>query len=176
MGVLPTVVALQLEVGLRGELAESKSQRVMLTQVVVGSVTSAVVDKNAAISMFLGDDVDNACHRIAAIECALGSFDDFYLLDVMRINKSKIVLTTHITMNAFAVDKNQDVVVAQTVQLHLRAHVTLVEGKRGGEACKDILQTLTSILAQHLVGDDLGLHRRILQKVAGSSTRHDYLL
>ena len=59
--------------------------------------------------MFLGNNIYNTSHRIAAIERTLCSFYDFYLLNVVRINQSKVVLATHISMNAFAVDKYQNI-------------------------------------------------------------------
>ncbi len=79
-------------------------------------------------------------------------------------------------MDALAVHQYQDIAVAQSVQLHLTAHVALVEGKRRRQACEDLLQTLAAILAQHLLCDDLRLHGRILQQVTRTSTRHYHLL
>ena len=79
-------------------------------------------------------------------------------------------------MDALAVDQYQDIVVAQTVELHLRTHIVLAEGERGRQACKDILQTPSAIVLQHLAGDHLCLHRGILQQVLGAGTRHNDFL
>ena len=79
--------------------------------------------------MFLCDDIHNTCHRITTIKGALRSLNDFYLLDIMGIDETQIVFSTHIAMNTFAVNEYQDIAVAQAVQLHLRTHITLVEGE-----------------------------------------------
>ena len=91
----------------------------MLAKIIVRPVASAVVGIDSFLSMFLGNNIYNTSHRIAAIECTLCSLYYFYFLNVVRINQSKVVLATHITMNAFAVDKYQNIAVTQTVELHL---------------------------------------------------------
>ena len=137
--VLPAVITLQLEVGLTVHLTDTEGQRVVLPQVVVGAIAGDVVCIETFLGMLLGDDVDDASHRIAAVEGTLGALHDFDLLDVVGVDEREVVLAPYITMNALAVDKHQDIVVAQTVQLHLGSHVALVEGERGGQPGKDIL-------------------------------------
>ena len=174
--VLPSVVTLQLEVGLTVHLADTEGQRVVLSQAVVGAIAGDVVCIEPLLGMLLGDDVDDAGHRIAAVEGTLGALHDLYLCDVVGVDEREVVLAAHIAVNALAIDKYQDIVVAQTVQLHLGTHIALVEGKRGGQSGEDILQALAAILAQHLARDDLRLNRRILQQMAGASTCHHHLL
>ena len=79
-------------------------------------------------------------------------------------------------MQPLAVDEYQDIGVAQTVHLHLTAHVALAESKRCGESAQNVLERAAAIVAQHLPGDDLGLHGRVLQQVLCASTRDDDLL
>ena len=148
----------------------------MLAKIIVRSVASAVVSINSFLSMFLSNNIDDTRHRIAAIERTLCSLYYFYLLNVVRINQSKVVLATHITMNAFAVDKYQDITIAKTIKLHLRTHIALSKSKRCRQACEDVLQTLAAVVAQHLLRDHLRLHRGIFQQVLGTSTRHHHFL
>ena len=174
--ILPAVITLQLKVCLRVELTDRETHRVVLAQVVVRTIASAVISIDPFLGMFLGNDVDDACHCVRTIKCTLRTLHDFYLLDVVRVYQAQVVLTTYVTVDALAVNQYQDVAVAKTVQLHLTAHVALVERKRRRQACKDILQTLSAILAQHLLCDNLSLHRGILQQVACSRTSHHHLL
>ena len=111
----------------------------MLAQVVMCHVARAVVGINACLGVLLGDDVDDAGHRIAAVERTLGTLHNLYLLDVLRVNKAKVVLAAHVAMDALAVYEYQDVAVAQSVELHLRTHVTLVEGKGRRQTCENVL-------------------------------------
>ena len=117
--VLPSVVTLQLEVSLTVHLADTEGQRIVLAQVVVGAIAGDIVGIESLVKTLLGDDVDDAGHRIAAVEGALGTLHDFYLLDVVGVDEREVILAAHIAMNALAVDEHQDITVAQTVQLHL---------------------------------------------------------
>ena len=175
-GILPSVVALQLEVRLAVEFAQGECHRVMLAQVVMCAVARAVVHIETSLVVLLRNDVDDAGHRVATVQRTLRTLHNLYLLDVLRVNQPQVVLTAHIAVDALAVHQYQDIAVAQSVQLHLTAHVALVEGKRRRQACEDFLQTLAAILTQHLLCDDLRLHGRILQQVTRTSTRHYHLL
>ena len=75
----------------------------MLAQVVMRSIARAVVHIDSCLSMFLGDDVDDAGHRVATVQRTLGTLHNLYLLDVVRVNETKVVLAAHIAMNALAV-------------------------------------------------------------------------
>ena len=94
----------------------------------------------------------------------------------MRVDKREVVLPTYVAMNAFAVDENEDVAIAKAIHLHLRAHVILVERKRGHQARENVFDTLACIVAKHLACDDLSLHRGVFQQVFGASARHHNLL
>ena len=175
-GILPSVVALQLEVRLAVEFAQGECHRVMLAQVVMRAVARAVVHIEPRLGMLLRDDVDDTGHCVTTVQRTLRTLHNLNLLDVLRVDESKVVLTAHVAVDALAVHQYQDIAVAQSVQLHLTAHVALVEGKRRRQACEDLLQTLAAILTQHLLCDDLRLHGRILQQVTRTSTRHYHLL
>ena len=112
--------------------------------------------------MLLRDDVDDASHRIAAVQGTLRPFDNLDALDVVRVNQSEVVLTTHVTMQTFTVHQDKYVGVAQTAKLHLTAHITLVEGKRCRQRTQYLLDALAAKAVQHLAIDDLGLHGHIL--------------
>ena len=126
--------------------------------------------------MLLRNDIDHTRDGIRAIEGTRSTLHDLNLLDVLGINQRQIVLSAHIAMDALTIDQYQYIVISQTVELHLRTHIVLAEGERCRQACKDILQTAPSIILQHAMGDDLCLHRGILQEVLSSCTRHHYLL
>ena len=126
--------------------------------------------------MLLGNDVDDAGHRVATVERTLRPLHNLNLLNVLRVNQAEVVLAAHVAMNALAVDEYQYVVVAQAVELHLTAHVALAEGERCRQSCQDFLQTLAAIAVEHPAGDDLRLYGRILQQMPGTSTRHHHFL
>ena len=81
------------------------------------------------LSVLTGNDVDDACYGIAAVEGTGGSFHDFNALNVVRVNQCEVVLATVVTMQAPPVYQYQDVGVAQAVHLQVRPHVVLAEGK-----------------------------------------------
>ena len=186
-GILPAVATLQLEIGLRREVAKPQRHAVMLAQVIVRAVSRDIVGIYAHYSplprwrgvggeFFLRDDIDDAGHRITSVQRTLRALHDLNLLDVVRVNQPQVVLTTHITVDALAVDEYQNIRVAQTVQLHLTAHIAFVEGKTRRQSGKDVLQTFAAILLQHLLCDNLRLHRGILQQVLRARTGHHHLL
>ena len=113
--------------------------------------------------MLLGDDIDDTSHRITTIKGALRSLNDFYLLDIMGIDETQIVFSTHIAMNTFAVNEYQDIAVAQAVQLHLTAHITLVECKRCCQSAQNFFKAFAAIAVKHTTRDDLRLYRGVLQ-------------
>ena len=174
--VLPSVVALQLEVCLAAELADVQGYRVVLPQVVVHSVARAVVGIYARFHVFLCDDIDDACHSIAAIQGTLRTFHYLDALYVLRVYQPQVVLASHVAMNALAVYEYQDIAVAQSVQLHLAAHVSLVEGKGGRQRTENLLDALAAETVQHLAVDDLCLYGHILQSVLGTRSRDHNLL
>ena len=69
--------------------------------------------------MLLSDDIDNTGYGIRAIESRLCAFHYLDSLNIVRVDKTEVVLATHITVNALAVNKNEYVVVTQSVELCL---------------------------------------------------------
>ena len=88
--------------------------------------------------MTFGDDVDDTSDGIGTIERRGSSLHNFNLLDVVRVNESEVVLASVVSVNAFAIDEDEDVVVAKSVHLHLTAHVPFVEGKRSRQSRQDV--------------------------------------
>ena len=174
--VLPSVVALQLEVRLAAELADVEGKRVVLAKVVVHAVSCAVVCIDTGFRMLLRDDIDDSRHCIAAIQGTLRTFHYLDALDVLGVYQSEVVLASHIAMYALAVYEYQDIAVAKAAQLHLAAHVTLVEGKGGRQRTEDFLYALTTKAVQHLAADDLRLHWHVLQRMLSAGSRDDNLL
>ena len=119
----------------------------MLAKVIMRPISCTVVGIDAHVGVFLGDDIDNTGYGIAAIERTLGTLHYLNLLDVLRVDKSKVVLTAHVAVDALAVDEYQDIVVAQSVQLHLTAHVALAESEARGQSRQDVLKALAAVLA-----------------------------
>ena len=105
----------------------------MLSYVAIAADARRVLHEQSAVAL-LGDDVDDTRDGIASIERRRGPFDNLYLLDVVRVDESEIVLTAHVAVDALAVDKDKDIGVAQSVHLHLRPHVALVEGEGGRQS------------------------------------------
>ena len=128
-GVLPSVAMLQLEIGVAAQLAEIQSDAVVLAQFAIGTASCGVLEQETFRVVLLRDDVHHTCDGITSVECRGSSFHNLNLLDVVRVDESEVILPAIVTMDAFAVDENEDVVVAQTVHLHLTAHVTFVEGE-----------------------------------------------
>ena len=164
-----------MEVRVTLQLTEGQCQAIVLTQVAITAATGGVLEQKSLV-MLLRDDIDNTRYSIRAVKSTRRTLHDLDLLDVLGIDEREVVLTTHITMNALAVDQYQDIVVAKAVELHLGAHVILAESERGGQACEDVLEAATTVVTEHLARDDLGLNGRILQQVLCTSTRHHHFL
>ena len=147
----------------------------MLTHVAIATHACGVFNQQTFFAVFLGDDVYYTCNGIRAIERTRRTLHDFDFLDILRVNQRQVILPAHVAMDALAVNQNQDVAVAQAVQLHLGAHVILIKGKRRSETTQDVLDALACIVAQHLAGNHLGLYGRILQQVLRASTRYYHL-
>ena len=173
--ILPAIGVLQLEVRIASEFPDGKAHTVVLTDITIAPYPRAVLCKQSFV-MLLGNHIDNASDGIRAIERTGGTLHNLDLLDVVRIDEIQVVLTTHVSMNALTVNKDQDIVVTKSVELHLRSHIVLVEGKRCRKTCEDILQTPTAIVAEHLGRNHLRLHRSVLQQVLGTSACHNHLL
>ena len=84
--------------------------------------------------MLLGDDIDDTSDGIASVERTRGSLHDFYLLDVMRIDKSQIVLASIIAIESMTINQNEHIRIAQTIHLQMGAHIVLAEIERGSES------------------------------------------
>ena len=144
------------------ELAYVEGKGIVLAQVIIHAVSRGIVHIDACLDMLLRDDVDDACHRIAAVQGTLRTLDYLDALDVVRVNQSEVVLASHVAVQTFTVHQDEDVGVAQTAQLHLAAHIALVEGKRCRQRTKYLLDALAAKAVQHFAIDDLGLHGHIL--------------
>ena len=173
---MPTVVALQLEVGLAVHLANREGEGVVLTQVVVCSVACDVICINSLVGVFLGDDVDDTCHRITSIQRTLCSLDNLNALDVVWVDESEVILSTHVAMYALAINEDENVRITQTSQLHLTAHIALAESKGSCESAQYIFDAFATIAIEGASRDDLCLYGHILQQVLGSSTCHNHFL
>ena len=79
--------------------------------------------------MTAGDYVDNSCHSIASVQRATSPFHNLYMVYVVRVYAAQVILAAVVTVQALAVNHYQDIVVAQTVQSHLAAHITCIEIK-----------------------------------------------
>ena len=162
--VLPSVIVLQLEVGAACPPSSLEAHTGMLAHIVVAAIACCALSVAWVLLMFTGDDIDDTCHGVAAIQGRLRSLDNLYALYILRINKSEVVLSAHVAMYAFAIYQYEDVGVAETAQLHLRPHVSLGKGKRSSETTEDVLNAPATIALQHLARDDLCLHRHIAQQ------------
>ena len=174
--VLPTVAVLELEIGVGTQFAEAQGDAVVLAEVAITAHACGVFQQDALLLVFPGDDVDDAGDGVAAVEGARRSFHNLYLLDVVRVDERQVVLPAYVAMYALAVDEDENVGVAKAVDLHLRPHVVLVEGKRRRQPSKYVLDASPCIVAKHFRGDDLGLDRGVLQQVLCASTCHHHLL
>ena len=134
---------LQLEIGVAAQFAEVQRDAVVLTQFAIAATSCGVLQKDSLRAVLLGDDVDHTGNGITSIECRRGSLHNLNPLDVVRVDESEVILATIVTMNALAVDEDEDVVVAQTVHLHLTAHIALVEGKRSCQSRQDVSHRTT---------------------------------
>ena len=70
----------------------------MLTDVAIRPHTRGILKHHALFAMLTGDDVDNAGYRITTIEGTRGTLHDFYLLDVVRVDKTQVVLASIISV------------------------------------------------------------------------------
>ena len=167
---------LKLEISVAAQSAKIQGDAVMLAKLAIGTASCGVLEEESFGGVLLRDDVHHTSDGITSVECRRGSLHNFNLLDIVWVNEPKVVLTTIVTMNALTVNEDEDVVVAQTIHLHLTAHVALVESKRRGQSREDVCHRTTREVLQHLSADNFRLNRRILQQVLSASTRHDHLL
>ena len=79
-------------------------------------------------------------------------------------------------MQALAIYHDKDIAITQTVHGDSAAHVALIEVERGSQHAENILQAAPSIVAQHLVVDDLCLHRCVLQQMLRARASHHHLI
>ena len=170
-GVLPAVGVLELEVGQRAETAVFQAGGVVLAQVHIGAEARSVFQQQAFVAVLARDDVDDARDGVAAIQGGGCALDDLYLLDVLRVDQREVVLAAHVAVDALAVDQDEDVAVAQAAELHVRSHVVFIEGERGGQAGKNVLQGAAGIVLQHSAGDDFGLYGHVFQQVERAGGR-----
>ena len=126
--------------------------------------------------MFLGDNVHHAGYSVRTIERRGSPFHNFYFLYIERVDEREVILPSHITMNSFPVDQNQNIGVAKSVHLHLRAHVVFIETEGGSESGYNVFYAAAAILPQHARGDNLRLDRCILQEMLRASARNNNLL
>ena len=126
--------------------------------------------------MSLRDDVDDTRHCVAPVECALRPLYDLYAFNIVRVDNTQVVFATYVAVDAFAIDENKNIGIAQAAQLHLAAHITLGKGKGSGEPAQYFLYALSAKAIEFASRNDLRLHRRILQQVLGPSTCNDDLL
>ena len=103
----------------------------MLAQVHVRSSAGGVLQIESLVIMTAGYDVDYAGHGVAAVKCTACSLYNLYVVYVVRVNPAQVILAAVVTVKAFAVNHYQNVVVAQSVQGHLAAHVAGIEIKSG---------------------------------------------
>ena len=102
----------------------------MLAQIAIAATTRGVFNQESLV-VLLHNDIHHTRYRIRAVEGTRRSLHNLDLLDVLGVDEREVVLTTHITMNALTVDQHKDVVITQSVELHLRAHIVLAESERG---------------------------------------------
>ena len=148
----------------------------MLANVAITAQTRGVLKHHALFAVLLGNDVDDTCNSIAAIECTRRPLHNLNLLDIVRINEREVVLVAIITMQTPSVNQYQHIRVTQTVHLQSRTHVILTEVEARRQPRENVLNAFASILLQLSMTDDLRLYRRILQQVLGSSTCYNHLL
>ena len=79
--------------------------------------------------MLACDDVYHARYGVRTVQRRRGTLHYLYLLDIVRVNQLQVILAAHIAMQALAIHQHKDIVVSQSVQLHLRTHIPLVEGE-----------------------------------------------
>ena len=116
--ILPTIGMLQMEVGIAFQFADSDTQAIMLAKIAIATTSCGILYQKTLV-VLLRNDIHHASNRIRAIERTRSTFHDFYLLNVLGIDKSQVVLSTYIAMNTLAINQYQDIVVAQAIQLHL---------------------------------------------------------
>ena len=174
-GVLPAVGMLELEVGQRAEAAVFQADGVVLAQVPIRAATRAVLQQQAFLAVLARDDVDHAGDGVAAVEGGGSALDNLDLFDVARIDQRQVVFAAHVAVDALAVDQDQDIAVAQAVELHMGAHVVFVEGERGGQAAQDVFERASGIVLQHLARDDFRLHGYVLEQMLRAGGRDDGL-
>ena len=110
---------LQLEISIAAHLPHIESETIMLTHITITADTRGILQKQSLLIVFLGNDIHHTGNSIAAIKGRRSTFHNFYFLNIVRVNQTQVILSAHISMNTLSVDENQNIVVAQTIHLHL---------------------------------------------------------
>ena len=77
------------------------------------------------------NDVDDTRNSIAAVECRCRPAKDFNTAYISQRDTAPAVITT----DAFSVLKNNDIVIANAVEVHKGSHSTGVRSDMGGQPC-----------------------------------------
>ena len=134
----------------------------MLAYVIMRAVSGLVFEHHTLI-MLASDDIYHACNGITAVESGRSTFYYLDAFDVVRVDESEVILSAYVAMKALAIHKDEDIGIAQSVHLHLRAHVTLFEIERSRQLREDILNATSCKGLESLMVDYLSLHWSILQ-------------
>ena len=134
----------------------------MLTHIVMCAISGFVLYHQSFV-MLSRYDIYHSGNGVTAIESRRGSLYNLYSFDIVRVDKSEVVLSSHIAMYPFPVDENKDIRISQSVHLHLRTHVSLLEVKRRRQLRQDIFNRTSCEILQCLTADNLRLYGRIFQ-------------
>jgi len=121
------------------------------------------------VAAVVGNDVDDTCYGIAAVEGAGGAVEDFDTADVREAEPCPTVVAAH----AASVLKDDDVVVAHSAEVHEGAHAAGVGSDGGGQTGKGVLQGGDACVAHLLGGNDFDGNGAVVGFVIGARTRDD---
>ena len=151
-----------------GELAGIDIHGHVLVEAPVVQHASAGGDADGRLGV-VGDDVDDASDGIRAVERRGGTAEDLDALDILQADAVPAVVAA----DALAVLEDDDVVIADAVEVHEGAHAVGVRGHIGGELRQGVLQRRDLRVLNLLGRDDLHRHGGVVGAVVGAGAGDD---
>ena len=88
----------------------------------------------------------------------------------------EVVLSADVPVHALAVYHDEDIVVVQSVELDMAAHVAVMEGEGRAEPAEKVVYAACLILLQRFSREYLCLYGGVFQVVLGSRTCYHYFV
>ena len=173
--IAPAVGMAEVDAGHRFQFAVAEAETGALPYVAMLAHTGGIGEFHL-LPALLGDDIDDSGDGIAAVERRGGAFHNLDALYVGGIQLVEVVLSADVPVHAFAVYHDEDIVVVQSVELDVAAHIAVMEGEGRAETAEKVVDAARLVLLQCFSCEHFCLHGGVFQIVFGSRTCYHYFV